>query len=336
MMAYVSSFVLSVFLMLAITGCRDDSPILTSTEQPIDSCGNEAPISPGDSIRSDWPSLHIAYTVKYMSVSKEYGYWTGVVFVDYWEEVTRFGVFVYDPHTESVLGFYDYTRYSQWSPDGKYLLISYEGSGYYVIDAASMMIQYSVAIDGAICPYWSKDGRYVYLHKTGGTWRVNPDGSGLTHIADSVVVGREIDSTHFVGFDARGLYIYNVDDGSKRNIYMAGINDNRFWFSTRLDWDISPDHSKILVELYDMGGFVPGRNTAGVFVIDLSTFEAKKVLEQQYWGDAYYPRWNTNSSFFASVFCRKGYMGRSMKMVWEYDLEKHTIRQITYPWMKIY
>jgi hypothetical protein len=188
-------------------------------------------------------------------------------------------------------------------------------------------------------PRWSLDGKYVFYNSVGGLWRVKLDGTEAMRVVSGLVGNiRELDDTRFVGFDEQGLFIVDKNSGVVSRDDYSLLNSDLLNFGGVhwRAWDISPDRTRILVDMFSKSGFIEGRDIGGLFLFDLKQKTARRVLPQQYWGSLFWPRWISNDRFYGSHFCRTRTPGQSMSMVWEYDLDGKVIQQITYPWMYLY
>ncbi len=333
-----------ILLFLAFCCCDKDEPVAPPVQPitPEDTCYNDAPLTPYDSVHQQWPNMKGGYFVYRINVSPATGDWVGYSDVQGWNGVTNSGVFLYDPTNEDAITFLSAWD-AEWSKNGTHLLLDNGFDGFKIYDVGQNRLLNPIIIQGATGPHWSKDERWIYVNKygpsgIGGIWRVRPDGSDLELRANMAFNAREIDSIHFVGFDENGMYIYHTETAEFERIDFPNLPTDEYAFrsSSSLSWSISPDRKKILVDLFSKQGFIKGRDIGGLFLIDLESRTARKIRSQQYWGDPFYPTWVTNERFYGSYFCRTKSFITTCSMVWEFDLEGNFIKQITYPWMVLY
>ncbi len=323
---------------ILLIGCDEETTIKPQPSPPIspeDTCYNDAPLRPYDSLHQQWPMRR--YGISHLSLSSKDNLWAGEYMIDGWAgQNGNWGIFIYDPTKGYAIQFLKGWDID-WSPDGKQLLTNNGFGGFRIFDVDKMEFISIQNMENYSNPCWSLDGNWVLIDYDGKKYRVRPDGTELSIYAGRGWSGRELDSTHIVAFDSESMYIYDRSTSLFERIVFNNLNATEFNFSgIGNTFSLSPDKSKILLDIYSVRGFFEGRETAGLFLIDINKRTATKIRNQQYWGDAYRPIWRTDSTFYASYFCRTRSPKTSISMVWEFDLEGNFIKQITYPWMVLY
>lgn len=338
----MNNYRILLFCLIACTfhHCTDDAPNNPHPPvEPVDTCYNDAPISAYDSVTQQYPNLYSLYQVSKLHISNTSGLWSGVYNLNGWDSMIKHGVFIYDPSNEIALTFLPGWG-GEWSKDGKRLLLDNGFNGFRIYDTDAMAYTASATFPQILNftdPRWSLDEQWIYGDGNDGLYRVRPDGSGFENLYPGHQLIKQLDSTHFAGFNREGLLIFDSQTQTNTHINFPSLQADRFNLYVAVSsWSLSPDKTKILADIYTKAGFFAGRSTAGVFLFDLQKKTATKVLPQQYWGTPYYPTWATNSSFSGSYFCRTKSTSSSVTMVWEYDLQGNPIRQVTYPWMVLY
>jgi len=335
-----ASILLCVALVLA--GCGEKSPNMPGDPDPPfveDTCYNDDPLTYLDSAQQQWPSMHVQYEISRIEISAATGWWSGVGRLAGWSALHQEGVFIYDPQAHAPIWFLP--KYiAHWSPDGALLLCDNGFYSFEIYDVATRSLLHHLQFENAVGdPRWSFDGKYVYYNSAGGLWRVKLDGKEAMRVVPGAKGRiRELDDTRFVGFDGQGLFFVDSRSGEWIRDDFPLIDGDLLSYAgiDELAWDISPDRTRILVDIGSKFGFIEGREIGGLFLFDLEQKTARKVLPQQYWGSLYWPRWISNDRFYGSYFCRTRTPGRMLSMVWEYDLDGTVIRQVTFPWMHLY
>jgi len=222
--------------------------------------------------------------------------------------------------------------WAEWSPDGN-LLLYWWG----VIDVNGEHILYEFP-DGYKYPTWSLDGNRIYLLKGTTAYKMRTDGSDLTLLADSMGVVRQLNDSVLVTVLDGGVYTYNLNTHKREILAFSSMPANLELLKPDIGipsdlgcWDLSPDGTKILADFGDTRGILY-REDRGLYLFVFENRTVRKVLPGQYWGQAYYPRWSSNSTFFASYLCRKD----NAAMEYEFDLNGKTIRQMTYTYQKFW
>ncbi len=332
-------FCIVIFVTLWISACGNKAPVEPPVQSVADTCYNDDPLTPSDSAFQQYPDAQ--YSVFSIDVSPSNGWWAAEVFINGWDWMIWRGVAVYNPATGDPL-YYLPVGTAQWSPDGTKLLC---GTGFWsfdIIDARTQALLHHVTYGREVvisgCR-WSRDGTSILFHAMGNLCRSDLDGGNMRIVVPGASRKiREFDDTRFVGFDEQGIYYVDAHTGtrSRESIVIPEAEELSFIGIQDINWDISPDRKKILVDINSKSGFMAGREVGGVFLFDLEHKTARKVLPPQYWGDIYRPRWISNHRFHGSYFCRTRTLGRSLSMIWEYDLDGNTIRQVTEAWMPLY
>lgn len=337
------TFLLSVCIFVCIS-CKQDVPSVPVDPIVDQNCGNDAQISAADSAYQQWPTFSVLYELKCIDVSSGTRLWAGESRSQGWQDSEWERTFVYDPKAQKAITYLDALR-PMWSPNGDYLLCTSGFGAYEVFSGADLRHIASYYIPFSAMPSWSTDGRAFYYtvrdKPNGGTlYRLNLENGESNVVLDSLGLVVELSEEYFFGINYDGLYLVDKKRQAKMPLHFTWLNypkqnvkDLSFYSNAPLS--ISPDRTKILVDLLSNSGFMMGRAVGGLFLFDLKLLEARRIREQQYWGTPYYPKWVTNDRFYGTYFCRSTQYGGPMSMVWEYDLKGNVIKQVTYPWMAL-
>lgn len=245
--------VILIVVVLIIFQCSDDEPIKPIDPPiPVDTCYNEAPLTPHDSVRQLYPDR--AYGISEIKVSSYNGYLAGEYYVNGWT-IQDFihGQFVYDPATEQVVAYLP-GRNSEWSNDGKKLLINHGNGGFIIINVETLEYESVQEFEQYRNPRWSIDEEWVYLDKNEHTFRVKPDGTEFQKFIDYGRTARQLDDKRFVGFNYDGMFIYSFESNSMQQIEFPSLSKEEFQFSPSLKFALSPDRTKILADVYSNRG----------------------------------------------------------------------------------
>lgn len=320
-----------LFLLLPILfySCSDQPatpPNTTDSNTPCDTCFNDAQITSYDSTWQQWPSPR--YMISNMKQSQYSGFWIGEVLSLYFRDSGwNQGMFIYDPATRKLVQYYDFWL-PELSHDGKQVLVQYGFKGFGVIDLATMDIT-QLTTEEFSFPNWSLDDSWIFASKYNQIYRFKPDGTEVKMIASGIRGARQFEQYKFAGFANDEIRIYDMESDSLIRIQNPFVPSVAL--SSNDQWDLSPDRTRLLVSTMSNKGLFD-REHGGLFMYNLLTHEAKRILPPQYWGNQYYPKWSSNSTFFGTYYCRKD----SVAMVYEYDLNGKVLRQVTYKEMKMY
>lgn len=221
----------------------------------------------------------------------------------------------------------------EWSADGKKLLMDV-GWDIGVYDSESGEI--TIVAENSRESCFSNDNQWVYY--TPGLQKVRIDGTDRQYLPfprrDAFSSPRLIDDSTLLCIRKEPEKLAQL---SKYNLRTGELSYCGFDVpgsdQTLGGWDelaLSPNRKMALASVYHTGYWHSGQG--GVYLFDLENVTARKVLPEQYWGNQYWPHWSSNSTFFATYFCRKD----SAAMVYEFDLNGKTIRQVTFKEQKFY
>jgi hypothetical protein len=309
-------------LLLSITvfaSCADDTSSPQCYHNICDSCLQDLPLTPSDSIWHNYPMpSYIHYDVLPVAQNKLMGYvivngWKGSSWTD--------GIFVYDTEMRELL---DYFIGYDPSLSNRRDKIAYDnGSEIRIRNIATRSEQ--VIAKGFSKPRWSLDDKYLYMNQNIGfrLYKVNIDDTSKQIVGDSLYNIRQRNANVLIAIGNNVIYSY--DEGKKtRRIIELRLSKDEVVSGYNQPYDVSPDGSTMLLEVASRRGFLD-RDNGGLFVVDMSTGESKKILRSQYWGDAYCPLWISNDRFYASFFCRKD----SASTIYEYSITGDVMKQVT-------
>ena len=145
---------------------------------------------------------------------------------------------------------------------------------------------------------------------------------------------RQMNETTIIGVDETGFSLVDIRSGIKTKCPFPIPNDHQqFGPGT---WDLSPDKTRALADISDQRhGFrdeYGSYGDGGLYLFDFRDYTVRRVLPWQYWGPSYDARWASNNTFYATYACRKD----RAAMVYEFDLNGKTIRQVTFREQKFY
>lgn len=185
-------------------------------------------------------------------------------------------------------------------------------------------------------PSLSIHEKFIIADSAHRTFRIGIDGSWREALTDSLVEPVQLDQQHLIGITRMSIPRYGIrtlDLDSKKLewIDFSGLPDDMNWGFSHHTLALSPDRTKLLMDVASVKGNMY-RENGGVYILDLKTRTARNVLKRQYWIQQYLPTWSSNSTFYASYYCRKD----SSAMLYEYDLNGKVLRQVTFKGMKLY
>jgi hypothetical protein len=221
------------------------------------------------------------------------------------------------------------------SPDGKSVLTNNPGGAIFIINVESLSSHRLTT--ASKFPSWSLDGERIYFYKSQGTWSMKTDGSDVRSIVNGLTIPRQFADSTILGVQSDGFYMYDMRNDSKVKCSFSIPNEHqKFGPGT---WDLSPDRTRALADISDKRQETPELRDeygyygdGGVYLFDFRTNTARRILPWQYWGPAFEPRWASNSTFYATYACRK----EKAAMVYEFDLNGKTLRQVTFKEQRFY
>jgi len=276
---------------------------------------------------SIWPQANL--DISQLRISPYNGWWAGY-FKGYqksdgiWAE----GIFLYDATNNIPIARFDGSWSYAWSKDGKQFLFINNFNVFIFHCATKTLTQitennlYSAAI-------WSVDGSMLFTRKTryaddtdtlGGIVAMNPDGSNKRNVTNYFLSPKMLDSTRLMCVIIDTIFIFDTRNGNRSKIFKPEMDTNH---NPDL-YDVSLNNEFIIFQTTKKGS-IPNPWNNGIWLMDTETWTARKIRGAQYWNKQYYPTWASESTFYASVYCRND----SSSMVWEFDLNGNPIRQIT-------
>ncbi len=322
-------------VVLVLAGCDDPgSPPPTTLPVGGDTCFNDSPYSPNDS--AQYPEPWVAVTINVWDVTRSAttGLLMGNIHVIHGGHIA--GVFVYDPEKDALLAFVQGTA-GGWSPDGNRALIE-AWDGHYIYDACTGSLRRVSLCTEMVDSHWSLDGSRIEYSYRSALWSIDTTGADKRCIEQGLWYLRPSAPGRYLGFDTKkGMYYYDTTTRTQEYVQLRNLPAGRLTFVADHGWDLSPNRKRVLIDIqsrsYDP---VVARNEGGLWLIDMETNVATKILPPQYWPTTYQPRWLSNTTFSGSFFCMTRNLARSTEMVWEWDLVNNTVKPITQPWMRLF
>lgn len=313
-----------VIYLILLVSCSDETVQPLRYEDHFASCGNSDPISYSDSINVGRPNPRIR--ISQLRISPYNGWWAGEYEGYRWGDGQYgHGIYIYDPISDTPIARYDEAGYHYWSPDGRKLLLS-TYSALYVIDIPSLEVRNITPVGIGVLGTWTLDGSCIYARygsksEPAGIYSMKSNGSNKKFITNQVWNATKLlDKNRLFAPYPDSIRTFNINTGVLSLSYRPQV---RMESHPEL-YDISPDRQSILYETWHQGDiYEPWGN--GIWVMDTATWSPRKVLGAQWWRHEYYPTWASESTFYASVYCRND----SSSMVWEFDLNGNPIRQVT-------
>ncbi len=331
----MKKFFLPVFLLLVCyAGCKDAPVPVTPVDcdaLPCDTCNTFAPIS-------GWDSLYNKPDAKYM-ISK-------VVFNQHRNELIGHvkkswsphfsGVFIHNILTKetTILNAWDFALFSS----GDRMLVAFSGwngIGIYEFELKEYRKITSIP-DQFVRPILSIDESYIIADSSHTPYRISLDGLQRVVMSDSLIRPQQLDEKTIIGLHRftkprEGVLIMDLETKAHKWMDFTGLPADMNWGFAEFTFVLSPDRTRILMDVASSRG-IWVRENGGLFLLDIASQTARKVLPQQYWGQPWYATWSSNSTFFASYHCRKD----TTAMLFEYDLNGKVLRQVTFKEMKLY
>lgn len=323
-----------IAIILAFTGCSEDSPIEPQPVDPFASCDN------GQDVGTD-SLLYVydffpTYQISHLTVSSFNGWWAG----EYKELGNRRGIFVYDPVSNTPIARYEKAEWHEWSPDGRKLLLLIDVD-IWLVDVPSMALTRITDVSneglGTRFACWSQDGKHIIATRSLdkqipvwplGTFEMKPDGSEKRLLTESLWAAKTLDTSRIVALFGDSLLIYDINKNTITRVFTGIGSLSRDSFSA---FTVSPSGEHIVIHARSPGNYDnPWANS--LYIVNSKTWEVKKIRDAQRWDKPYAPSWVSNSSFYASVLC----IMDSSSMVWEFDLNGNPIKQITTRQMQVW
>jgi len=326
-----SAILVTCFLgTLVILSCSDKPVAPPTTSYPLvpcDTCENGFPLSFGDSIEQNFPRAWYIIRTAAQDPTKS-------LLIGEYRYKTKNGIFIQNQQTREInfIAAWGYALFK----DGKRMVIQYpawSGIGIYNIETKSMV---KIADGEFTIPSLSLDEKYIYVDSAYLVYRISIDGLKKEAISDSLSEAVQLDQSQLIGLSRytiprEGLKTFNLETKKIEYLDFPELSFPINWGNSYSNWSLSPDKSKILMNIASEGG-IWDRENGGLYVLNIASRSAKKVLPKQYWGQPYYPTWTSNTTFFASYHCRKD----TTAMLFEYDLNGKVLRQVTFKEMKLY
>jgi hypothetical protein len=320
-----------VVLLLFLACCSDDSPIIPTIPpcndiSLCDTCDTGAPRNPADSSLNLPPPLY--YTIMYLQKSPTSNIVAGSSALDGWNNIWGlYNNFLYDQATKEIT-IVPGSSWVEWSNDGKKILSQFGWDiGILTVETKQFV---TFLPSSSSQPTWSFDGEWIYFQRgSNSTWVMRINGLELRLLDNNFTSPRQFNDSLLLGLSEDTLSFFNLRTETK---YPCGFdipNENqRFWgVSTGLHQ--SPNRKYVLGEVISKHG---NPDDAGLYLFDFVNTTASKIFPSQFWGQPYRPRWSSNSTFFATYYCRKD----SAAMVYEFDLNGKTLRQVTFKEQRFY
>lgn len=332
----MKKFFLPVFLLLVCyAGCKDAPVPVTPVDcdaLPCDTCSTFAPISGWDSL---YNKPRAKYTIMKVAFNPRRNELIGHVNKSWSPHFN--GVFIYNIMTRetSILNAWDFALFSS----GDRMLVSFDGwNGIGVYDFASRSGWKITSIpDDFQVLHLSIDEKHIFADSAHRSFRITLDGSQREALTDSIVAPQQLNEKTLIGIfrftkPREGIRTFNLESKQEQWIDFTGLPPNMNWgFAMASTFVLSPDRTRILMDVASAAG-IYDRENGGLFLLDIASRAARKVLPKQHWGQPYYATWSSNSTFFASYHCRKD----TTAMLFEYDLNGKVLRQVTFKEMKLY
>lgn len=332
----MTKYIILVFFAVSACyfGCSDSITIHPDdcNGLPCDTCETYTPISSWDSLydipRSRYTISKVAYNVKRSQL-------IGKVY--YGLSRSSFsGVFIYNDRTRetTLLSLWSYCLFS----DGERMIMELPGwNGLGIYDLRTHEGSKITAIpDGFTSPSLSLDEKYIFADSSYATFRISIGDWSIEALSDSLDAPVQLDERHLIGITRLskpryGIRTLNLETKTLEWIDFVGLPENMNWGVSKGRFSLSPDRKRILMDVASAKG-IWDKDNAGLFLLDIPSRTARKILPAQYWAHHYTPTWSSNTTFFASYHCRKD----TTAMLFEYDLNGKVLRQVTFKEMKLY
>jgi len=321
--------------VLLIWACDEDdksvAPRPCTDISICDTCNNGGPRDPVDSSLNLPPSPR--YIISYVQRGTSDYIFVGCCELEGWNGIyQQYNNFVYDSKTQEIR----IIPGSSWldlSPDRKKILSRYGYYDFVIIDAETYEYT-TLRRESSGNPHWSIDGQSIYYQQGGKVWSTRIIDLATTSYDANLNSPQQFNDTVIVGYKNDTLYYYNINSNTLSSCGFNIPSENQTFGVGYNSIELSPDRK------YALGQVVPlhvsdndtNQYNSGLYLFDFAQKKTRRILKSQHWSNPYYQKWTNRDTFFASYYCRKD----SAAMVYEFDLNGKTIRQVTFKEQKYY